>query len=141
MRKFEIVPLAGVGPIKFGMTKKDVQLLLGVPCFEKGCRKEYSLEGLFVDFDNDGCVELVEFADSDQFECTYRGFNPFKGRVDEVIKFFSQFELPEVDEGSYTYLFKNLEISLWRGNVPENDSDPEGNYFEAVAVGKKCYFS
>jgi len=141
MRTFEIIPHKGVGPVKFGMEVHEVEAVIGKPKYTHANRYDY-LSGFMVDFDESGKVAFLELANSPKFQATYRGANLHSMKADDAIKFMSQFDTYDANnpEIGYSYLFKNLQLSLWRGTMPENDFDEDGIYFEAVGIGADNYF-
>jgi len=145
MTSFEILPLIGVGPVRFGMTRDGVHSLLGRPKTTRGSRRESFLGGFYVDYDDVGTVEFIEMASSDQFSLSYQGICLHRVTADEAVKFISRFD--QFDEShpehGYTFMFPKLQLSLWRGTVPEAEQEPDdmdGHYFEAVGIGRLGYF-
>jgi hypothetical protein len=136
-----IDPLDGVGPIKFGMKRQDVHAVLGAPSATHDGR-EYFLDGVMVSFSADDCVEFVEMARSEKFIATYRGVNLHEMPADDAVNFICQdaaFD-KNAPEPGYSYVFPALQISLWRGTLPESPDDEDGAHFEAIGLGKSGYF-
>lgn len=136
-----IEPLVGVGPIRFGMTRAEVHAALGMP--ERiDDRRECFLGGFMVDFDASGLAEFIEMAESDKFTVTFQDKNLHAVPAEELVKSLSAVaKIKEDDvELGYSYIFPELQISLWRGTIPESAQDEDGRYFEAVGVARKGYF-
>lgn len=138
---FEITPHVGVGPVKLGMPVHDVEAVMGKPEHVHANRHGY-LSGFMVDFDDTGRVEFIELATSKLFQATFNGTNLHNVTADEAVEFVSQFDSydrndPEV---GYSYIFKNLQLSLWRGTMPDEGADEDGKYFEAVGIATGGYF-
>ena len=131
----------GVGPIKFGMSKSKVVELFGIPDIERESRLSY-MSGFMIDFDHSNYVEFIELANCNSFSATYQGQNLHSITAFEAIKHVSKFDnFDENDpELGYSYVFKKLQLSLWRATVPKNELDQDGKYFEAVAIGIANYF-
>jgi hypothetical protein len=141
VERYDIQPHVGVGPIKLGMSKAQVILILGNPRFERNNRYEF-VSGFFVDFDSSGTVEFIELANSDEFQAIYNGVDLHNIRASKVLETIVEndnFDHSNPELGN-SYIFKKLQLSLWRGVIPENDSDTDGQYFEAVGIGRKNYF-
>ncbi len=141
MVTFEIIPHVGVGPVQFGMKADELDAALGKPERVHGNRYDY-LSGFMVDLDESGRVVFIELADSPNFQATYRGVNLHHTAAQDAVTFISQFDTHDADdpEVGYSYVFKKLQLSLWRGTVPEDEADEDGKYFEAVGVGTDGYF-
>ena len=139
--RFEIIPHIGVGPIKFGMSRKEVEDCFGKPEFDANDRIGF-MSGFIVNFDDDDKVEFIEMANSNVFEATYKGINLHSVKADEAISILEKDVAYDKDnlEAGHSYIFKELQLSLWRGSVPVNSNDEEGQYFEAVGVANKNYF-
>ena len=142
MRQFEIVPGAGVGPIKIGMTKAEVHGVFGLPEFESGNRFGY-LGGFFIDFDDRGQVEFIELAQSEIFAATYLGHDLHRIEAESAIGFVAAHAALDNNhpEPGYSYIFPELQMSLWRSVKPDDDSDLDGRHFEAIGIGCDEYFS
>ncbi|WP_415894565.1 hypothetical protein ACMXYQ_08965 [Neptuniibacter sp. PT34_22] len=141
MKHFAIEPNVGVGPIKLGMSKAEVIDLFGQPEFENNERTVY-LSGFMVDFDELNHVEFIEVAKSDLFEATYEGINLHNVSASQAVEHVCKFDSYDNSdpELGHSYIFKKLQLSLWRGTLPEDENDEDGKYFESVAIGVSNYF-
>lgn len=141
MKHIEIEPNVGVGPIKLGMSKAEVIDLFGKPEYENNERSAY-MAGFMVDFDESNHVEFIELASSDLFAALYKGKNLHNLTASEAVEHVSKFDSYDKNdpELGYSYVFKNLQLSLWRGTLPGNEQDEDGKYFESVAIGVSNYF-
>lgn len=139
--KFEIEPHIGVGPIKLGMSRADVHAILGVPEYTHNEREGF-LSGLMVDYDDNDCVEFIELANSNRFVAYFQDLPVHSTAADEIVSFLSQFtEYDKNDpELGRSFIFKDLQFSLWRSVLPEKDDDLDGRFFEAVGIAAKGYF-
>lgn len=141
MNKFEITPNIGVGPIKFGMNRSSVEAVFGKPDNVSNSRIGF-MSGFFIDFNINDKVKFIELSDSAEFEITYSGINLYKIKADDVVALLSikdSYDSTDPELG-YSYIFKSLQISLWRGTMPENEQDNDGMYFEAIGVANESYF-
>ena len=146
MKKFAIEPLVGVGPIKFGMTRKEVRKHIGKPDGKIDEDREWYLDGIAIDFDGDGRVAFIEIAESDSYQVLFNGKCLHTMKADAAVRHLEKSAPydPENPELGYSYIFPSLEISLWRQAIPDEDQekdDPTGRTFEAVGVGPSGYFT
>lgn len=141
MKHFEIEPNVGVGPIKLGMPKNEVINLLGKPEFENNDRTAY-LSGFMIDFDESNHVEFIELSKSDLFEASYKGINLHNVTALQAVEHVCKFDSYDTSdpELGYSYIFKELQLSLWRNTLPEKDLDEDGKHFESVAIGVSNYY-
>jgi len=148
--RFEVKPLAGVGPALLGMTREQVRAAMGVPArpFRKGIKGpdvDGFLESAFqVFYEADRPVaEFIELSRGGPVEPWLNGLTVFETPAEDLISRLSQtWAIDDRDpEQGYSYIFPAVELALWRPTLPEDDSDPEGRYFSTVAVAVKGYFS
>jgi hypothetical protein len=137
-----IEPLIGVGPIKLNMSKEQVHAVLGPPDFSHGNREGF-LSGLMVNFSQEGKVEFIELAKSERYVALLNGIDAHSWPASEVVELLAKqaaFDSADPELG-YSYIFKDMQLSLWRSVMPESISDSEGRYFEAVGIGVRDYFA
>ncbi len=141
MKNFDITPHEGVGPIKLGMRRREVVKRFGSPEFDGDYRVGY-FGGFLIDFDDDDKVEFIELTNSDQFDATYKSKNLHLLKANEVVAFIEQEDSYDVNdpEIGYSYIFKMLQLCLWRGIVADNESDEKGHHFETVGIATGSYF-
>lgn len=144
MRRFQIQPGVGVGPVKLGMTRQEVHDAFGEPESSYDEREGF-LGGFFVDFDRTGRVEFIELANSVQFEALFEGKCLHQIPANEAVRLVSRFDKHDETnrEIGYSYIFLDLQLSLWRGTMPQQDQeddDNDGRFFEAVGVAIPGYF-
>ena len=98
-----------------------------------------------VDFNGEGRVEFIELAKSQQFRAIFEGECLHEIPADEAVRHVSkygQYDRNDPEPG-YSYVFLDLQLSLWRGTMPTADQapdDPDGRYFEAVGIAVGGYF-
>jgi len=144
MQEFQILPHKGVGPIKLGMTREEVHAIFGEPQFSHGGREMF-MDGFMTDFNEQDRVEFIELAKSRQFRAVFKGECLHEIPADEAVRHVSkygQYDQNQRDLG-YSYLFPDLQLSLWRGTMPTTDQeldDLDGQYFEAVGIAESGYF-
>ena len=146
MRKFTIVPHHGVGPIRLGMSRSQVHEQFGEPDFVIRDRtREVYFSAFVVDFNKEDQVEFIELAKSEEFRGLFEGKCLHELPVDEAVAFVSQFGTYDTSdhELGYSYIFLDLQLSLWRGTIADPDQpegDPDGRYFESVGIAVDGYF-
>jgi hypothetical protein len=154
MHEFTITPTVGVGPVVFGMTRDDVHQLLGEPVWSHNHREQF-FDGFFVDFDSGGAVEFIELATSEQFKVNFHGIMLLELEAEQALAsmlVYGRYDETDPSLG-YSYIFPDLQMSLWRPVLPESDEaddqdaddqdadDQDGRYFQALGVGRKGYFA
>ncbi|MEZ8814987.1 hypothetical protein AB6E02_06035 [Vibrio cyclitrophicus] len=140
MEIFEIQLRNSIGPVKLGMTETEVINVIGAPNFIYGHRHHF-LDGLMVDFDNEGRVEFIEAAVSELFSTTLLGFDVHRAlatNVLERIQLEGNYDHSDPELG-YSYVFKELQLSFWRPTLPDLE-EGEGLYFQSVAIASEGYF-
>ncbi|WP_282110341.1 hypothetical protein [Shewanella algicola] len=139
--KFEIEPHIGVGPIKFGMNRQEVEACFGKPEFDSDDRVGF-MSGFLVDFDSNGKVEFIELANSRKFDVIYRGVNLHSIKSDDVVTFLEKYDAYDKSDAEvgHSYIFKILQLSLWRRTVPADDNDADGQHFDSVGIACGNYF-
>jgi len=146
MIELEIRPLVGVGPILLGATRTDVHARLGAPEAMPADRREMFLGGLFVNYSEAGQVEFIEISRSKQYRATFHGVSLHEisaERAIEMVSAYDSFDSNDPELG-HSYVFLHLQMSLWRGVLPEPDQpegDGEGRRFEAVGIGVPGYYT
>jgi hypothetical protein len=148
MRVYEIVPDVRIGPVKLGSSREEVRAAMGTD--PHICRRFNSDEhhwhksSLQVHYeDQSQTVEFIEVAQSDEFIALYKGLDVHRTKADELVAHVSADTPYDPDdwELGYTYVFRAIELSLWRPIVPESPADLDGQFFEAVGLGIRGYFS
>ena len=123
------------------MHKSEVKRIFGKPEYENDNRVGY-LSGFMVDYNKFNNVEFIELANSNKFNATYEGKNLHQILASEALELVSKYDSYDANdpELGHSYIFKGLQLSLWRGTIPENINDEDGKYFEAVGIGEANYF-
>jgi hypothetical protein len=166
--RFDIKPHVGANHIEFGMTKENVRKILGAPAYssEKSVFKfeEISIptpatDGYFenelqISYDDNNQVEFIEFSGrGSQFTTVYLdNIEVFKTPAKQLINTIEQLRLAEYDktdeEIPFSYVFRNIDLAVWRQVVPDLDEDKEeipeieeGKYFWTIGIGSKGYYT
>lgn len=150
MPDYIVEPFVGVGPVRLGMSRDEVcgamrqpprQLRKGAPsgpvidAFHQ-CAFQVFYTG------EQATVEFIELSRDGDFRAFYRELDVFSTPADEVVAFISRDA--RYDEAArefpYSYIFRGLQLSLWRPVVPESNMENQGRYFSTIGVGRKGYF-
>lgn len=145
---WELRPLHGANDLVFGMSRDDVLALLGAP--EQPARKVWGSEATRIGW-RKGAVtlffapdlEYIEFSRDSGLVVTLLGKPVFETPADELVLHVGQaghaFDGADPELG-YTFIFKDIQASLWRPLVPESPSDDEGRFFSTVGIGRLGYY-
>ena len=165
--RFDIIPHIGAGKIKFGMTRDEIQAVLGKPEFtsqksimEYGdlsmslpTKDGYFKNELQITFDDNDKADFIEFSGKDSeftkvFINEIEIFNtPAKQLIKEILNSTnSNFDTTN-NEIPYSYIFSSIDLAVWRQVIPAlneeieeiPDSD-EGKYFWTIGIGIKGYY-
>ena len=148
MLVFTMQPLVGIGPIKFGMTRSEVQDILADLGQPKARLRPPNTDCFFrsafqVSYDENGRVEFIETAASNDFRVLFHSFSLHGMTAEDAVRLVAQFAEYDRDhpERGYSYIFPALQLSLWRPVLPSGPDDIQGRHFEAVGLGTEGYFS
>lgn len=146
MKVFEVEPLKGIGDIKLGMDRQTVRNLMKAAPETSGSRQQvesYHDGGLQVFYGKNDQVEFIELLRGSGVAAHTRGIDVFETPAQEVltqIASFSEYNQDDPEVG-YSYVFPDLELSLWRPNIPETDEEEDGKYFSTIGIGVPGYYS
>jgi hypothetical protein len=89
-----------------------------------------------------GVVEFIELAKSRSFRALFDGVDVFATPASELVTLIERSAPwdPEDSELGYSYVFPNLDLSLWRPCVPDSPTHGDGQFFEAIGIGILGYF-
>ncbi|MCB0153961.1 MAG: hypothetical protein KDF65_04125 [Anaerolineae bacterium] len=149
MNVYFVEPLKGINPILFGMTREESRSAVGTTpfTFRKNAFASTTDTDAYFDhcfqvfFDKEYQVDFIELSTNDSFKVVYKGidiFNTEAARLIESISKDADYEKRDPELG-YSYIFPELELSLWRPVVPENQNDLEGRYFSTVGIGRRGF--
>ena len=140
------------------MSRQEARDALDVPVlsFKKGPSStsptDAFLENAFqVFYDEDDCVEFIELSRGGSFTVLYQGTNVFETTAEELLGVVARDTDYDKDrpEQGYSFIFPEVELSLWRQNLLEDEEDDmdgeeyekPGTYFDTVGVGASGYYS
>ena len=157
MIEFNVIPLEKAGPVSLGMNRQQVRDALSVPVvsFKKtstsAAATDAFLEHAFqVFYDENDRAEFIELSSGGPFTALYKGISVFETKADDLVALVSQDASVDLNdpELGYSFVFPALELSLWRGSLPETDEDEEyedeenaGLFFDTIGIGKRGYHS
>ncbi|SFK44508.1 hypothetical protein [Brevibacillus centrosporus] len=137
MEKLYIEPGVGIGPVKLGMSKKEVEECIR-DCSEKFL-KQYNnslyIERLFkLEYDSEDNVNFIEIdaIGSSDFDCLFNEINVFKTQAEELVEEIdkiSKYDREQWDLG-FTYHFPELGLTLWRPVMRKADDLKEAWFKE-----------
>ena len=87
-------------------------------------------------------AEYIELSSKSGFDVVYRGVDVFATPADQVVAHVSRdaaFD-PANRELGYSYMFPDLDLSLWRPDIPESPEDPVGREFRTIGIGVTGYY-
>ncbi len=142
MNEYEIIPNVGVGPIKLGMTREEVEMNFGQP-EDKQENRHWFNDGFAIDFNDNGKVEFIELAKSQRFKGIFKGKCLHDLPAEEAVSVVYQYDSYNENDPDlgYSYVFLKLQLSLWRGTITESNEDGGGRFFEAVSIAEDGYFT
>ena len=148
MRDYNVEPFVGVGPVHLGMLRDTVHHAMQES--PKPFRKGFSVAPLTdafhqsafqVFYESDQpIVEYIELSRDADFRAFYQGLDVFATPADEVAAFISR-DASYDERGRefpYSYIFRQLQLSLWRPVLP--DDDDSGRFFSTIGVGRRGYY-
>ena len=150
MPDYTVQPFVGVGPVLLGMSRDEVRRAMPEPAkpFRKGRTSQHETDAFHqnafqVFYGGDQpTVEYIELSRGSVVRALYRDLDVFATPADEVVAHISRdSEFDGSDpEIPYSYLFRGLQLSLWRPTIPESDTDTDGRYFSTIGIGKRGYY-
>jgi hypothetical protein len=147
MPLYTIQPHQGLGPIQFGMRRAEVRTAMQRPVetFYKGGESPlvdaYLDSCLQVFYDEADRVEYIELSSNGPLTAIYNDLDVFATAAEEVVQHITQhaaFDASDPELG-YSYIFPDLDLSVWRPHLPEDG--PDGQYFATIGIGKPGYYS
>jgi hypothetical protein len=148
--RFEIVPLIGVGPARFGVPRDELRAAMKVAPtpFRKTSNDRWETDAFFdsafqVFYGGDEPrVEYVELSRDSALIPFIDGMDIFATpATDLVARIERQASFDRNDpELGYSYVFPALELALWRPAIPASDGSGDGRFFSTVGVGVRGYF-
>jgi hypothetical protein len=138
-----IEPLVGADGVRLGMTMDEVARVLGDPAQSRvhsTTTVGYWASGMSVHFNPS--AELIEVARGMELAPTLFGAPIFETPAEELVQRLVDLGHPfDPDtEGGHCFVFRSLQLGLWRSVVPEDSEDPEGRFFDSVGLGREGYY-
>ncbi len=146
---FDLSPHVGAGVVRFGMSRSEVKRALGDPV--KSYPKlpgapltdTYFGADLQVSFDPADRVEYIELNGPGAVKAVFQGRSLFELPADDVLEWMKRFAEydPDNPEIGYSYVYPDLDLSLWRPTLPEGPEDDEGRSFRSIGMGRAGYYT
>ncbi|MEZ4687110.1 MAG: hypothetical protein R3B47_13895 [Bacteroidia bacterium] len=146
MKVYEVEPLRGIGAIRLGMARTEVRTAMSETPDVSGSRNHvdnFHDGGLQVFYDLDDKVEFIEMLRGAGLSAITQGIDVFAHTAKDVLKIItkiSEYNQDDLEVG-YSYVFPDLELSLWRPNIPKSDLEEDGKYFSTIGIGVQGYYS
>jgi hypothetical protein len=145
-----VQPFVGVAPVQFGMTRDEVRRVMPQEptVFRKTPDSRHETDAFCANAfqvfygGERPTVEYIELSSDPALRVTYRDLDVFATPAQEVIAYVSrasEFDLSD-PEIPYSYVFRSLQLSLWRPTAPSADEPGEGRYFSTIGIGRKGYY-
>ena len=146
--EWEVQAHQGAGQVGFGATYDDVVGLLGMPdqplaklWRSNAQRAGWQGGGLVVHFDP--VVTFIEFSRGAWLIARLLGIDVFQTPAAEVVRAIvsAGHAFDDTDpEVGHAFVFKDLQVGLWRQVLPKDGGDRDGMYFDTVSVGVAGYY-
>jgi len=147
----DIVPHVGIGPVRFGMTRTEVEAAVAplsgaLPRRSKGRSSTidcYFRGSLQIEFDPDGTASFIEVWCDAATLCTYKRHDVFDLPAPELFAIF----VADDDSGSHAfaasgYLFTKLIVALWEADEQYDRKRNESRLvYATVGVGDERYLA
>jgi len=145
MDRLIIEPGTGIGQIRLGMTKTEVEEWLRSYTDRYEITREqnpqrYHLEGTIrscfqCEFDEEGKVSVIQISSGlkDVLHCEFMGIDVFRMKAEELVAQIDQLSPYDREHGElgYTYEFPALGLTFWRP-VILNEADLAAEWFQEM---------
>ena len=138
---YRIEPYVGVGPIRLGMTREEIQTMLGAPpepAMHRGSEPPgdyFPSLGLFVDYRAPGVCEFVEVVRDSPCSPTLHG-QVFLGQPYRVARAWFETHDPDLETDGTGLISKQFGMALYASSAEKAPDEP----VEAVAVFEQGYY-
>jgi hypothetical protein len=142
----DVRPHEGVGPLRLGMTRNECRAAFGgtydefrKPPDNDRTTDEF-LGAVHVYYDDEDRAEYIEVSRMPAVRPRFHGIALLElepARAVAAVARHAPFDENDPELG-YSYIFKPLDLSLWRPVDEENE--PEGRTFMTVGVGRVGYY-
>jgi len=148
-RVFDLLPRVGAGAIRLGMSRAEVRQVLGPPVTsypkipDAPLTDTYFGADLQITYDADDRVEHIELNGPGAIDAVLHGRSLLTLPAEDVLawmKRFAEYD-PDDPEVGYSYIYPDLDLSVWRSTMPEGQEDDGGRFFRSVGVGRAGYYA
>lgn len=145
-----VTPHVGVGVVRLGMTMAEVENSIGAPSQSPDpvwgsvgrLRAGWYENALTIVFSP--LAEYIEISRGAKFNPDLLGIRVFEDAADSVVTQLvakgHPFD-PDDPELGYSYVFPDLDGSLWRPTIPSGPDDSEGRHFTTLGIGIRGYYA
>jgi hypothetical protein len=146
---YDVLPRVGAGAIRLGMSRAEARRVLGVPVrsYPKvpgaPLTDTYFGADLQVAYDADDRVQYIELNGPGAVDAVFHGRSLLMLPAEGVLawmKRFAEYD-PDDPEVGYSYIYPDLDLSVWRPTLPEGSEDDEGRFFRSVGVARAGYYA
>jgi hypothetical protein len=149
---YEILVRRGIGPVRFGMSPNEAHAAMGAPptrSYKKCKTQRYEIDSyhensfqIFYDGDSP-TVNFIEISSNGLIDAIFHNISVLQTKACDLVPLVSQYgDYYDRDpQLGFSYVFRGLDLALWRSMMPESDDDPDGQFFDAVGAGGEGYFA
>jgi hypothetical protein len=105
--------------------------------------KDYFYEnGLAIEYSAEGKGVFIQVSKDSGLNPVYKDKSIFGTKARDLVHYISLYADydPDDEELGYSFIFPDLELSLWRPVIPVSDDDTDGQFFETIGIGQKGYW-
>jgi hypothetical protein len=138
---FDLSPHVGAGEIRLGMSRSEVRRVFGEPVTSypkvpgAPLTDTYFGADLQVAYDSSDRVEYIELNGPGAVDAVFRGRSLLTLPAVDVLEWmrrFAEFDANDPELG-YSYIYPDLDLSLWRPVMPEVQMTTKGASFVRLA--------
>ncbi|MGV2873825.1 hypothetical protein [Colwellia sp. E150_009] len=145
METFEVKPFVGIGPIKLGSTREEIEQILGDPdtCLDREGVIQLFYKGFCIHLNAKGKAEFIAASFDKNYAVTFLGMDLLREKALVLIENISKtYEYDDNDfELGYSYIYQDIQLGFYRPTMPENEEDTEGKYFQVASVAEQGYWN
>ena len=122
MKRFEIFPRAGIGPIKFGASRAAVREALSAEEFvfeeSRGSQDYFSKATIQVEYEDDGTASFIGISNYDGLSLLFQGVDLFDVEASAVFDLLAQTDgSGEHAFSPFEYVFPNQILTLYEADT------------------------
>ncbi|MCH4888919.1 hypothetical protein EZV73_15090 [Acidaminobacter sp. JC074] len=119
---FKVVLNKSLGPLALGMSKTEVEKIIGKASDNYQSTFYYFNNNLQLEFDINGCLAFIQLSNNQHFIASFKDLNLFDLKDIEIDDLFSCYCTVDRNdpEYGYSYNYRSLQLIFWRKSNPEN---------------------